>query len=80
MMGFFMTNKLAQEDCYYSSKIGGFTMALTQTVQQLKNFIDGQWVEYASKQIEEVPNPATGLYTDFHWGRLCLYPPQGVLV
>ncbi|MBT2734065.1 CoA-acylating methylmalonate-semialdehyde dehydrogenase [Bacillus sp. ISL-7] len=35
-------------------------MELTQTVQTLKNYIGGQWVESTSKQFEEVPNPATG--------------------
>lgn len=35
-------------------------MELTQTVQTLKNFIGGEWVESTSNQIEEVPNPATG--------------------
>ncbi|MGG1400089.1 CoA-acylating methylmalonate-semialdehyde dehydrogenase [Bacillus salipaludis] len=35
-------------------------MELTQTVQTLKNYIGGQWVESTSNQIEEVPNPATG--------------------
>ncbi|MBT2756305.1 CoA-acylating methylmalonate-semialdehyde dehydrogenase [Mesobacillus foraminis] len=35
-------------------------MGLTQTVQTLKNYIGGQWVESGGKQIEEVPNPATG--------------------
>jgi malonate-semialdehyde dehydrogenase (acetylating)/methylmalonate-semialdehyde dehydrogenase len=33
---------------------------LTKEVQMLKNYIGGQWVESASEQIEEVPNPATG--------------------
>ncbi|MGM7719499.1 CoA-acylating methylmalonate-semialdehyde dehydrogenase [Metabacillus sp. Hm71] len=35
-------------------------MELTQTVQTLKNFIGGQWIESTGNQIEEVPNPATG--------------------
>ncbi|CAH0297470.1 CoA-acylating methylmalonate-semialdehyde dehydrogenase [Peribacillus sp. Bi134] len=35
-------------------------MELTKEVQMLKNYIGGQWVESASEQIEEVPNPATG--------------------
>ena len=35
-------------------------MEATQTVQTLKNYIGGQWVESTSKQMEEVPNPATG--------------------
>ncbi|MGO4890527.1 CoA-acylating methylmalonate-semialdehyde dehydrogenase [Anaerobacillus sp. MEB173] len=35
-------------------------MEITQTVQTLKNFIGGQWIESKSEQIEEVPNPATG--------------------
>jgi len=35
-------------------------MELTQTVQILKNYIGGQWVESSSTQMEEVPNPATG--------------------
>ncbi|MBO1511435.1 CoA-acylating methylmalonate-semialdehyde dehydrogenase [Metabacillus bambusae] len=35
-------------------------MEVTQTVQTLKNFISGQWVESSSRQMEEVPNPATG--------------------
>lgn len=35
-------------------------MGVTQTVQTLKNYIGGQWVESSSGQIEEVPNPATG--------------------
>ncbi|GAA3312822.1 hypothetical protein GCM10020331_001460 [Ectobacillus funiculus] len=35
-------------------------MEATQTVQTLKNYIGGQWVASTSKQIEEVPNPATG--------------------
>ncbi|WP_066048639.1 CoA-acylating methylmalonate-semialdehyde dehydrogenase [Robertmurraya korlensis] len=35
-------------------------MEVTQTVQTLKNFINGQWVDSTSSQMEEVPNPATG--------------------
>jgi malonate-semialdehyde dehydrogenase (acetylating) / methylmalonate-semialdehyde dehydrogenase len=35
-------------------------MELTQTVRTLKNYVGGQWVESASTQMEEVPNPATG--------------------
>ncbi|MDM5309743.1 CoA-acylating methylmalonate-semialdehyde dehydrogenase [Peribacillus frigoritolerans] len=35
-------------------------MELTKEVQMLKNYIGGQWLESASEQIEEVPNPATG--------------------
>lgn len=35
-------------------------MEVTQTVQPLKNFINGQWVESESRSMEEVPNPATG--------------------
>ncbi|WP_227937641.1 CoA-acylating methylmalonate-semialdehyde dehydrogenase [Alkalihalobacillus deserti] len=35
-------------------------MELTKSVETLKNYIGGQWVESKSKQIEEVPNPATG--------------------
>ncbi|HZH61442.1 MAG TPA: CoA-acylating methylmalonate-semialdehyde dehydrogenase [Metabacillus sp.] len=35
-------------------------MELIKTVQTLKNFISGQWVESSSRQVEEVPNPATG--------------------
>ncbi len=35
-------------------------MELTQTVTTIKNYIGGQWVESASTQMEEVPNPATG--------------------
>ena len=35
-------------------------MELTQTVLTVKNFINGQWVESSSSQMEEVPNPATG--------------------
>lgn len=35
-------------------------MEVTQTVRTLKNFINGQWVESSSSQLEEVPNPATG--------------------
>ena len=32
----------------------------TETVQTLKNFINGKWVESTSSQTEVVPNPATG--------------------
>lgn len=32
----------------------------TDTVQTLKNFINGKWVESTSDQTEVVPNPATG--------------------
>lgn len=32
----------------------------TQTVQTLKNYINGEWVESASTKTEAVPNPATG--------------------
>ncbi|GAE25344.1 methylmalonate-semialdehyde dehydrogenase [Halalkalibacter wakoensis JCM 9140] len=35
-------------------------MELTQTVQTLKNFVGGQWVDSTSQSTEEVPNPATG--------------------
>ncbi|MFD4818790.1 CoA-acylating methylmalonate-semialdehyde dehydrogenase [Peribacillus butanolivorans] len=35
-------------------------MALTKNVLTLKNYIGGQWIESTSKQVEEVPNPATG--------------------
>ncbi|KRF61378.1 methylmalonate-semialdehyde dehydrogenase [Bacillus sp. Soil768D1] len=35
-------------------------MAVTKNVQTLKNYIGGQWIESTSKQVEEVPNPATG--------------------
>ncbi|TXC90614.1 CoA-acylating methylmalonate-semialdehyde dehydrogenase [Metabacillus litoralis] len=35
-------------------------MEVTETVQPLKNFINGQWVESESRSMEEVPNPATG--------------------
>ncbi|PLR92030.1 CoA-acylating methylmalonate-semialdehyde dehydrogenase [Bacillus sp. T33-2] len=35
-------------------------MAVVNTVDTLKNFIGGKWVESASKNYEEVPNPATG--------------------
>lgn len=41
-------------------KIGGFTMAVPKNVQTLKNYIGGQWIESTSKQVEDVPNPATG--------------------
>ena len=40
--------------------IGGFIVELTKEVQILKNYIGGEWVESASAQIEEIPNPATG--------------------
>ncbi|MCO0600941.1 CoA-acylating methylmalonate-semialdehyde dehydrogenase [Peribacillus butanolivorans] len=35
-------------------------MAVTKNVLTLKNYIGGQWIESTSKQVEEVPNPATG--------------------
>ncbi|MGF9965864.1 CoA-acylating methylmalonate-semialdehyde dehydrogenase [Bacillus rhizoplanae] len=35
-------------------------MVATNIVQTLKNYIGGQWIESTSKQVEEVPNPATG--------------------
>ncbi|MFC7440291.1 CoA-acylating methylmalonate-semialdehyde dehydrogenase [Laceyella putida] len=35
-------------------------MMSTTTVQTLKNFIGGQWVESTSGKTDEVPNPATG--------------------
>lgn len=35
-------------------------MAVIKHVQTLKNYIGGQWIESTSKQVEEVPNPATG--------------------
>jgi malonate-semialdehyde dehydrogenase (acetylating) / methylmalonate-semialdehyde dehydrogenase len=35
-------------------------MVSTQTVQKLKNYIGGQWVDSQSNEWEEVPNPATG--------------------
>lgn len=35
-------------------------MASATTVQTLKNFIGGQWVESSSGKMELVPNPATG--------------------
>jgi malonate-semialdehyde dehydrogenase (acetylating)/methylmalonate-semialdehyde dehydrogenase len=35
-------------------------MEVTKTVQTLRNFIGGQWVESSSSQMDEVPNPATG--------------------
>ncbi|RRN68128.1 CoA-acylating methylmalonate-semialdehyde dehydrogenase [Peribacillus simplex] len=35
-------------------------MVVTQNVQTLKNFIGGKWIESTSKQVEDVPNPATG--------------------
>ncbi|WP_026591558.1 CoA-acylating methylmalonate-semialdehyde dehydrogenase [Bacillus sp. UNC437CL72CviS29] len=35
-------------------------MVVTKNVQALKNYIGGQWIESTSKQIEDVPNPATG--------------------
>ncbi|MED3541898.1 CoA-acylating methylmalonate-semialdehyde dehydrogenase [Bacillus toyonensis] len=35
-------------------------MAVTKNVQTLKNYIGGQWIESTSKQVEDVPNPATG--------------------
>lgn len=41
-------------------KLGGFTMVVTKNVQTLKNYIGGQWIESKSKQVEDVPNPATG--------------------
>ncbi|MDM5194482.1 CoA-acylating methylmalonate-semialdehyde dehydrogenase [Bacillus hominis] len=35
-------------------------MVVTKNVQMLKNYIGGQWIESTSKQVEDVPNPATG--------------------
>ncbi|MGW6299962.1 CoA-acylating methylmalonate-semialdehyde dehydrogenase [Peribacillus butanolivorans] len=35
-------------------------MAVTKNVLTLKNYIGGQWIESTSKQVEDVPNPATG--------------------
>ncbi|WJE52356.1 CoA-acylating methylmalonate-semialdehyde dehydrogenase [Bacillus cereus] len=35
-------------------------MGVTKDVQTLKNYIGGQWIESISKQVEEIPNPATG--------------------
>ena len=35
-------------------------MVVMKNVQTLKNYIGGQWVESTSKQMEDVPNPATG--------------------
>ncbi|MED0965768.1 CoA-acylating methylmalonate-semialdehyde dehydrogenase [Bacillus paramycoides] len=35
-------------------------MVVTKNVQTLKNYIGGQWIESTSKQVEDVPNPATG--------------------
>ncbi|MGG2092393.1 CoA-acylating methylmalonate-semialdehyde dehydrogenase [Bacillus sp. S13(2024)] len=35
-------------------------MVVTNSVQTLKNYIGGQWIESTSKQVEEVQNPATG--------------------
>ncbi|MED3687694.1 CoA-acylating methylmalonate-semialdehyde dehydrogenase [Peribacillus butanolivorans] len=35
-------------------------MEVTKNVLTLKNYIGGQWIESTSKQVEEVPNPATG--------------------
>lgn len=35
-------------------------MTTTTTVQTLKNFIGGQWVEATSGKVDAVPNPATG--------------------
>jgi malonate-semialdehyde dehydrogenase (acetylating)/methylmalonate-semialdehyde dehydrogenase len=35
-------------------------MELTQTAQVIKNYINGEWIESASTEMEEVPNPATG--------------------
>ncbi|SNZ17566.1 methylmalonate-semialdehyde dehydrogenase [acylating] [Terribacillus aidingensis] len=35
-------------------------MVSTQTVQKLKNYIGGKWVDSQSNDWEEVPNPATG--------------------
>ncbi|MCU5583310.1 CoA-acylating methylmalonate-semialdehyde dehydrogenase [Bacillus toyonensis] len=35
-------------------------MVVTKNVQTLKNYIGGQWIESKSKQVEDVPNPATG--------------------
>jgi malonate-semialdehyde dehydrogenase (acetylating) / methylmalonate-semialdehyde dehydrogenase len=35
-------------------------MVVTQNIQALKNYIGGKWVESTSKQVEEVPNPASG--------------------
>lgn len=35
-------------------------MVVTKNVKTLKNYIGGQWIESTSKQVEDVPNPATG--------------------
>ncbi|EJS76863.1 CoA-acylating methylmalonate-semialdehyde dehydrogenase [Bacillus cereus] len=35
-------------------------MVVTKNVRTLKNYIGGQWIESTSKQVEDVPNPATG--------------------
>lgn len=35
-------------------------METLKSVQKLKNFVGGQWVETTSDKFEEVPNPATG--------------------
>ncbi|PGZ96007.1 methylmalonate-semialdehyde dehydrogenase (CoA acylating) [Bacillus pseudomycoides] len=35
-------------------------MVVTNSVQTLKNYIGGQWIESTSKQVEEIQNPATG--------------------
>ncbi|MDR4902734.1 CoA-acylating methylmalonate-semialdehyde dehydrogenase [Bacillus mycoides] len=35
-------------------------MVVMKNVQTLKNYIGGQWIESTSKQVEDVPNPATG--------------------
>jgi malonate-semialdehyde dehydrogenase (acetylating)/methylmalonate-semialdehyde dehydrogenase len=39
---------------------GEIIMATNLTVQTLKNFIGGIWVESTSEKTEQVPNPATG--------------------
>ncbi len=41
-------------------KRGVFLMAMTTGVDQLRNFINGKWVEADTDKFEEVPNPATG--------------------
>ncbi|MGY3417358.1 malonate-semialdehyde dehydrogenase (acetylating)/methylmalonate-semialdehyde dehydrogenase [Bacillus mycoides] len=35
-------------------------MVVMKNVQTLKNYIGGQWIESTNKQVEDVPNPATG--------------------
>jgi malonate-semialdehyde dehydrogenase (acetylating)/methylmalonate-semialdehyde dehydrogenase len=48
-----------QQNLYIYIK-GEIMMTSTTTVQTLKNFIGGQWVESTSEKVELVPNPATG--------------------